>query len=103
MYTTPPSTPPKKHATPMKMKHKTSPVQTLLRQANANKKTLGIIREGVQRVIKEATQHASILDVKIEACDEVIHELEKLMSFPPPPPVSPEQADPEPAGGTSII
>jgi hypothetical protein len=79
------------------------PSSDVLRQANANKQTLGIIREGVQRLIKEATQHASILDVKIEACDEVIHYLEKLMSFPPPPPVSPEQPDPEPAGGTSII
>ncbi len=84
----------------------TAPVflNTLLMQTTANRKLLQDIKEGVAKVIQEANEHASILDLKITACDTVIDDIEKMMlqhdSFPPPPPASPEANTAEPAGGT---
>jgi hypothetical protein len=73
-------------------------------QTTANRKLLQDIKEGVAKVIREANEHASILDIKITACDTVIDDIQKMMlqhdSFPPPPPASPEANTAEPAGGT---
>ena len=105
MYTTPPATPPRQPQTPIKKLKKIHPLQLLRTQAAANKKILKQIREGVAQLIKDATQHASILDMKITACDEVIQDIENMMSlteinsFPPPPPASPEALGHEPVGG----
>jgi len=81
------------------MKQQINPLQALLTQATANKKILKEIKEGLAQLIKEATQHSSILDMKMTACDEVIHDIEKMTSFPPPPPASPEPQGTEPAEG----
>jgi hypothetical protein len=134
MYTTPPSTPQKQPQAPLKIKKQIAHVQTspkasrrrlqmdaditapvflktLLMQTTANRKLLLDIKEGVARVIQEATEHSVILRMKITACDEIINDIKKMISeadssstpppdsFPPPPPASPEPKTPEPAGG----
>jgi hypothetical protein len=122
MYTTPPSTPQKQQLPPLKINKQITRVQlspkpsrrrllidaeatapeflkNLLMNTTANRKLLQEIKEGVAKVIKEATEHSSILDMKITACDEVVEDIKKMMSFPPPPPASPAPQGPEPAEG----
>jgi hypothetical protein len=131
MYATPPSSPKKQqkqplaplkinkcfpHATPSpKASRKllvmhaecTGPVflKNLLMEAMANRKLLQEIRAGVAKVLQDAAEHSSVLDLKITVCDEVISDLENMMAqedaFPPPPPATPEAVTSEPAGGTS--
>jgi hypothetical protein len=86
-------------------------LKTLLMDTTANRKLFHDIKEGVARVIREATEHSVILRTKIAACDEIINDIKKMISeadssstpppddFPPPPPASPEPKTPEPAGG----
>jgi hypothetical protein len=85
----------------------TGPVflKNLLMEAMANRKLLQEIRAGVAKVLQDAAEHSSVLDLKISVCDEVISDLENIMAqedaFPPPPPATPEEVTSEPAGGTS--
>ena len=54
-------------------------LKTLLMDTTANRKLLHDIKEGVARVIREATEHSVILRTKIAACDEIINDIEKMI------------------------
>ena len=55
-------------------------LQTFLTSLIANKGVYNEIKEGVNKVLKDALEHKEALDIKLEAYDQVIKDIEERLS-----------------------
>ena len=54
-------------------------LQTFLTSLIANKQVYNEIKEGVNKVLKDALEHKEALDIKLEAYDQVIKDIEERL------------------------